>query len=337
MADEAPPPIVPANVAFVKAQIDWSGPAYTVASQLHSIVLVSVGSVPAHAPLPVNVIVAVKLPKLTDGVNVAWAGSMSCDHDPSPSPPDQSAALNVPVAVAPVINMGAVGVTSQRVMAPPAPTTGVSPQLIVRVLVGSVPAHVPLPVTVSVAVKLPLPTVGIKIANAGFMFCDHVPKPPSPDQSAALNVPVAVAPVIKRGSVDVSLHRMISDPASAVGVCAQLIVLVSVSRTPPHEAVPVTVSVAVKLPLLTDGENVARAGFASCIQVPGPATSDHIAELYVPPAVAPVIKIGSVGVALHLLIANPASAVGKASTVKRAGSDLNGQPPCPGGVFISTR
>jgi hypothetical protein len=39
---------------------------------------------------------------------------------------------------------------------------------------------------------------------------------------------------------------------------------------------------------------------------------------------------------VHLAIAGPAFAVGSASTVSMAAWDLKKQPPCPGGVFIST-
>ena len=212
-------------------------------------------------------------------MNVARAGSGSFDQNPSTSPPDQTVALWVPVSVAPVINMGAVGARSQRFISPPAEAVGSSPQLIVRVLVGFVPAHVPLPVTVRVAVKLPLLIDGVNVARAGSAFCDHVPEPPPPDQTVALWVPVSVAPVIKIGFVGVAVHRFIFPPAAAVGVWAQLIVLVSVSKTPPHEALPVTVSVAVKLPLVTVGVNVARAGSGSWVHAPRPTPPDQSTAL----------------------------------------------------------
>ena len=50
-------------------------------------VLVSVGLVPAQAPEPVAVNVAVKEPLLVLGENVAKAGLAFCDQDPSPPPP----------------------------------------------------------------------------------------------------------------------------------------------------------------------------------------------------------------------------------------------------------
>ena len=88
-------------------------------------VLVSAGFVPAHAPPPVRVIVAVKLPLVVVGVNVASAGLAFCVHVPRPAPPVHVAEVYVPVAEAPVIAMGARGVASQRVMLLPASTVGV--------------------------------------------------------------------------------------------------------------------------------------------------------------------------------------------------------------------
>jgi len=52
-------------------------------------VLVSAGLVPAQAPEPVAVRVAVNEPLLVLGVKVANAGFAFCVHEPSPPPPDQ--------------------------------------------------------------------------------------------------------------------------------------------------------------------------------------------------------------------------------------------------------
>jgi hypothetical protein len=60
-------------------------------------------------------------------------------------------------------------------------------------------------------------------------------------------------------------HRLILPPALAVGVCPQLIVLVLVGFVPAHPPLPVTVNVAVKLPLVTVGVNTAKAGLAFCV------------------------------------------------------------------------
>ena len=62
-------------------------PASTVGVSPHEMVLVSVGLVPEHAPLPVSVSVAVKLPLVVVGMNVASAGLAFCVHVPSPAPP----------------------------------------------------------------------------------------------------------------------------------------------------------------------------------------------------------------------------------------------------------
>ena len=64
---------------------------------------------------------------------------------------------------------------------------------------------------------------------------------------------------------------------------------------------------------------------------------DQTTEEEVPPLVAPVIGMGDIGVAEHLIIGAPAFAAGNPSIVNNALSDLNAQPPCPLGVFISSR
>jgi hypothetical protein len=91
-----------------------------------------------------------------------------------------------------------------------------------------------VPVTVKVAVKLPEEVEGVNVASAGSAFWVQVPSPPPPDQSAEVNVPPAEAPVMAIGAKGVPSQRLISELASAVGVCPQEIVLVSVASVPVH-------------------------------------------------------------------------------------------------------
>jgi hypothetical protein len=86
---------------------------------------VLVGFVPVHAPLPVTVRVAVKLPLVVVGVKVALAGVAFCAHVPRPPPPLHVLPLFVPPAVAPVIVIAARGVPSQRLILAPADAVGV--------------------------------------------------------------------------------------------------------------------------------------------------------------------------------------------------------------------
>jgi len=110
-----------------------------------------------------------------------------------------------------------------------------------------------------------------------------------------------------------------------------------VAIIPPHAAVPVTVRVATKEPLVTEGVKVARAGFVFCVHVPMASPPDQITVDADPPLDAPVIGIGVSGVVEHLIIGAPALAVGSPFIVSNALSDLKAQPPCPAGVFISRR
>jgi hypothetical protein len=164
--------------------------------------------------------------------------------------------------------MAAVGVASQRFIAPPALAVEVLPHVIVLVAVGFVPRHPELPVTVSAAVNDPLATVGVKVATAGLIFCTQFPNPPPPDQVAALNDPVAVAPVIVKAARGVASQRFKFAPAPAVGVCPHVITRVEVGLVPAQPSLPVTVRVAVNEPLVTVGVNVARAGLTFCVQLP---------------------------------------------------------------------
>jgi hypothetical protein len=66
------------------------------------------------------------------------------------------------------------------VMLLPAVATGCVPHVIVIEELVLVPIHAPVPVTLSVAVNDPDETLGVKVANAGFAFCDHVPDPLPP-------------------------------------------------------------------------------------------------------------------------------------------------------------
>jgi len=97
-----------------------------------------------------------------------------------------------------------------------------------------------------------------------------------------------------------------------VGVVAHVIVRVDVGLVPIHPALPVTVNVAVKLPNVALGVNVAKAGFAFCDQVPVPPI--HVLPLFVPPDAAPVIVIAAVPVQVEILV--PAEAVGVALMVR---------------------
>ena len=78
---------------------------------------------PVQPALPVRVSVAEKLPLVPVGVKVARAGLIFCTQ--VPTPPLHVAALKDPVAVAPVIVIGARGVPSHLVIVAPAVGTGV--------------------------------------------------------------------------------------------------------------------------------------------------------------------------------------------------------------------
>ena len=79
------------------------------------------------------------------------------------------------------------------------------------------------------------------------------------------------------GARGVALHRVILNPASTVGLCPHEMVLVSAGLVPRQPLEPVSVSVAVKLPLVAVGVNVASAGLAFCVHVPSPAPPVHVA------------------------------------------------------------
>ena len=66
------------------------------------------------------------------------------------------------------------------VISVPAVATGCVPHVMVTEVEGLVPVHAPLPVTLSVAVNDPDEILGVKVANAGFAFCVHVPDPLPP-------------------------------------------------------------------------------------------------------------------------------------------------------------
>ena len=102
-------------------------------------------------------------------------------------------------------------------------------------------------------------------------------------------------------------------PATAVGVVAQVMVLVDVGFVPEHPPLPVTVNVAVKLPDAAEGVNVASAGSAFWVHDPEPPPPDHALPLLVPPAVAPVIVMAAIPVQADILL--PAVAVGVALMV----------------------
>jgi hypothetical protein len=272
-------------MADVPVQEFMSDPASTAGISTQVMVRVSVGFVPVHAPFPVAVSVAVKLPEDVLGVNVHCVGSVVLVllQVPEPPPPVQAMAEKLPVAVDPDILMAAV---PQLLSAAPA-FTATAPQVITRVEVGFVPAQRPLPVTVNVAVNDPDDVDGVKLANAGFAFCDQDPRPPPPDQESPEYVPVAVAPVIVMAVVPV--HVVISVPADAVGALVQLMTRVSVAV--PAQAPPaVTVKVAVKEPLETDGVNTYAEGSSPLPDhEPSPAPPVQTGVPVAPPPVAPVM------------------------------------------------
>jgi len=101
-----------------------------------------------------------------------------------------------------------------------------------------------------------------------------------------------------------------SGPALTVAALLHVIRRTSVELVPEQAPVPVRVSIAAKLPTLTEGVNVASAGFAFWVHVPSPAPPDQVTLEYVPDAEAFVITIGARGVVLHLLKSGPASATG---------------------------
>jgi hypothetical protein len=290
-------------------------PAVAVGVCPQVIVLVLVGLVPRQPSLPVTVRVAVKLPLVEVGVNVAKAATAFWVQVPRAAPPLQVTALKLPPTAAPVIAIAARGVPSHLLIFAPANKVGVCPHVIVLVLVVLVPKHAPLPVTVNVAVKVPPLVVGVNVASAGFAFCVHPPRPPPPVHATPLYVPPAVAPVIEIAARGVPSQRVIVAPAFEVGVWLQVIVLVLVGLVPTQPALPVTVKVAVKLPFATVGVKVASAGSAFCVHEPDPPPPVHVTALKLPPAVAPVIAIADNGVPLQRLILAPAAAVGEGDTV----------------------
>jgi hypothetical protein len=106
--------------------------------------------------------------------------------------------------------------------------------------VGFVPKQPPLPVTVKVAVKLPDEIVGVKVARAGFAFCDQFPEPAPPDQLLLLYVPPSLAPVIVIAAIPV--QTLISEPAVAVGAISTVITML-LGALVPQPFVAVTLSV----------------------------------------------------------------------------------------------
>ena len=78
----------------------------------------------------------------------------------------------------------------------------------------------------------------MNVARAGLAFCVQVPRPAPPDQVTPEYVPDAVAFVIVIGASGVVVHMLIGGPASASGVCPQVIVLVSIGFVPRHLSEP---------------------------------------------------------------------------------------------------
>ena len=80
------------------------------------------------------------------------------------------------------------------------------------------------------------------------------------------------------GASGVASQRVMLAPASTVGVWPQVMVLVSAGFVPRQPLEPVSVRVAVKLPLVAVGVNVASVGLAFCVHVPSPAPPVHVAD-----------------------------------------------------------
>ena len=78
-------------IAAVPVQVLIFPPADATGCVPHVMVLVAVALV--HAPVAVNVRVAVKLPEAVDGVKTAAAGFASWVNVPNPAPPLHVAAL----------------------------------------------------------------------------------------------------------------------------------------------------------------------------------------------------------------------------------------------------
>ena len=139
------------------------------------------------------------------------------------------------------------------------------------------------------------------------------------------------------GNMLLSSHLSMSAPASTAGVSLQVMFLVPETITLPQASVPVIVIRAVKEPSGTEGVKVASAALLFCVQVPSDSPPDHSTDEAEPPCMVPVIGMGSYGAGVHKAISGPADTEGNPFTVSRAASDLKAQPPCPWGVFISTR
>ena len=88
-----------------------------------------------------------------------------------------------------------------------------------------------------------------------------------------------MAPVIAMGARGVASHLEMLPPASTAGVSPHEMVLVSAGLVPVQPPDPVSVMVAVKLPLVVVGVKVASAGLAFCVHVPRPAPPVHVAEV----------------------------------------------------------
>ena len=80
-------PVIAMGARGVASHLEMLLPASITGVSPHVMVLVSEGLVPEHAPLPVRVTVAVKLPLVVVGVKVASAGLAFCVHVPRPAPP----------------------------------------------------------------------------------------------------------------------------------------------------------------------------------------------------------------------------------------------------------
>jgi hypothetical protein len=125
---------------------------------------------------------------------------------------------------------------------------------------------------------------------------------------AALKLPELMVPAIEILASGLASQRLTSAPGLEItGVSPQVMVRVAVGLVPVHPALPVSVSVAVKLPDWVLGVKTARAGSAFWTQLPRPTPPVQVAALKLPVAVVPAILIPASGVASQRWIAGPAA------------------------------
>jgi hypothetical protein len=308
----APPPAAPVIVIAPLTHWLMSEPASATGPDDQVTFLVS--TMFPHGLVPETVKVSVPLPLPVTGAIYAPVKEVALFNVPVPDMAEyvQAMELYEPEAVAPVVKIFAV---PQPAKGPPAsPSTPLQAIVRVDVLVSPLQAP-PVTATVSVAVNDPLMLDGVNVANAGLeVFCDQVPVPPLQVPATVVPVPVMDAPVI--GIAEVPVHPEIFDPAVAVGVRFQVMVLLEVDVWPLHDPpVIAVVNVAVKLPLVVEGVKKAEAGlpvFWVHDPKPEPPVQVPVRVVPVPVMDAPVIVIlfPTPMAVIHWLIADPAVAPG---------------------------